>query len=110
MEILSCCIRGDGSRRASGSPGDPRSVWWDQKNRYLHSLGGVDDWQEAAERLARELICWKKRFLSIFEVHIDIVNIFNNRFGLNVVSLSEGEVEELCCLSSGAINGVGDQN
>ncbi len=60
-------IRGEGSRPGKGeTPGDPLSEPWLKLNEALHRREGGEDvekWDEAAYRLARELIVWRDRFL-----------------------------------------------
>ncbi len=60
-------IRGEGSRPGKGgTTGDPPSEPWLKLNEALHKREGgedVDRWDEAAYRLARELIVWRDRFL-----------------------------------------------
>lgn len=61
-------IRGEGSRAGRGeTAGDPHSEWWLKLNQELHKKQGDEDatkWDEAAYRLARELIVWRDRFIS----------------------------------------------
>lgn len=60
-------IRGEGSRPGKGeTPGDPLSEPWLKLNKALHRREGGEDvekWDEAAYRLARELIVWRDRFI-----------------------------------------------
>lgn len=61
-------IRGEGSRPGKGEEArDPRSEWWLKINEALRKKEGKEDatkWDEAAYRLARELIVWRDRFLA----------------------------------------------
>jgi len=63
--IPSLIVRGDGSRTGSGErPEDPLSPWWQAANRRLHGLPvNYEEWNQAAYRLARELVVWRDRVL-----------------------------------------------
>ena len=63
LSIPYLVIRGDGSRPAKGSQGDPTSLWWDSINPKLHTLSDPLDWELASCRLVREMIVWRKRVL-----------------------------------------------
>lgn len=63
QEIPFLVIRGDGSRSASGLPGDPFSFWWSEMNKKLRTTARLSDWDLAACRLAREMIVWRDRVL-----------------------------------------------
>lgn len=56
-------IRGDGSRPASGLPGDPFSFWWNEMNKKLRTTARLSDWDIASCRLAREMVVWRNRIL-----------------------------------------------
>jgi thymidylate kinase len=77
-------IRGHGTRSASGSSlGDPKSKFWsDMAAREMHSSFVEEDWHLCARRLARELICWKKRWLP------RIMRIEKKPFGVLIVDRS----------------------
>lgn len=65
LGIYSVIVRGDGSRDGVGkSEGDPEDSWWSSFKSRVSGLEGTkcwfDHWNEAACRLARELIHWKK--------------------------------------------------
>jgi thymidylate kinase len=64
MDVFSVIIRGDGSRDGLGlTPGDPEDLWWQGFKSCLKGSEGTtrwfDKWNEAACRLAHELICWQ---------------------------------------------------
>ena len=56
-------VRGDSSRTANGDIGNPRSKWWDEINKNIHKSLERERWHMAADRLVRELIYWRFRFL-----------------------------------------------
>jgi len=62
-EIPFLTIRGDGSRSANGEPGNPCSDYWDEINKEIHENLEAEIWHLAADRLARELVYWRFRFL-----------------------------------------------
>jgi thymidylate kinase len=64
-EIPSLIIRGAGSRQGCGhQPGDPKSLWWQEINRWLHTPpASCHDWNITAYRLAREMLVWRDRVL-----------------------------------------------
>ncbi len=58
-------IKGEGYRSGSGlSSHDPKSDFWDKLNSQLKSEANLQLWDEASQRLARELIVWRDRVLS----------------------------------------------
>lgn len=61
-------LRGDGSRLGSGQhPGDPNDAWWQNFKTRLDGLETEDEkfdfWNEAADRLACELIDWRRNLM-----------------------------------------------
>lgn len=58
-------LRGDGSRSAFGDRiGDCESQWWkDQNGRFTTKSHRIEWWNSSADRLARELVIWRKRWM-----------------------------------------------
>lgn len=89
-QLLSDCslphivIRGDGSRPGEGvTPGDPRSIWWQEVNTYLRNPDTDKNvWNMTSYRLARELIIWRERVLP------GILNQFGSNTGFLLVDRS----------------------
>jgi thymidylate kinase len=75
-------IRGDGSRPATGSVGDPFSFWWSEMNKKLRTTARLSDWDLASYRLAREMVVWRNRIL------LRMIRRANKEFGCLLIDRS----------------------
>ena len=59
-------IKGEGYRSGSGSTeSDPKSDFWERMSKHLEKKDSdFGLWEEASQRLAREMLVWRKRILS----------------------------------------------